>query len=90
MANSLGSNPWVIDTPGSAILYATDVKNAHFEWSDYGSQGDQVQVQDRFGKIVWSATGKGDISLVESFTCEWLYGFACTVLTSGRLRVYFK
>ena len=90
MANQLGSNPWVIDTPGVAILYQTDVKNAHFEWSDYASQADQVQVKDRFGKIVWSSTGRSDLSLVESFTCEWLYGFAVSTLTAGVLRVYFK
>jgi hypothetical protein len=90
MANVLGSNPWVLDTPGAAILYNTDVKNAHFEWEGYNSQADNIQIQDRFGKVVWAATGKADLSLVESFTCEWLYGLALTVLTAGIVRVYFK
>lgn len=90
MANQLGSNPWVIDTPGASVLYKSDVKNAHFEWANYTSQADQVQVTDRFGKIIWSATGQDDLSLVESFTCEWVYGIAVPTLTSGVLRVYFK
>jgi hypothetical protein len=90
VANQLGSNPWVLDTPGAAILYATDIKNAHFEWANYASQASFVQVSDRFGKIVWSATGKADLSLVESFQIEWLYGLALTALTDGVVRLYFK
>lgn len=90
MANQLGSNPWVVDTPGVSVLFAGNIKSAHFEWSDYTSQADQVQVADRFGKIIWSATGQNDLSLVESFTIEWIYGFAVPTLTAGVLRLYFK
>lgn len=90
MANQLGTNPWVIDTPSAAILYPTDVKSAHFEWSNYAVQADAVQVKDRFGKIIWSATGQNDFSLVESFTIEWIHGIAVTTLTAGVLRVFFK
>jgi hypothetical protein len=90
MANQLATNPWVLDTPAATVLYQSDVKNAHFEWSDYTSQADQVQVKDRFGKVIWSATGQDDLSLVESFTCEWVHGIALTTLSAGVLRVYFK
>jgi hypothetical protein len=90
MANQLATNPWVLDTPGAAILYSTDVKSAHFEWANYASQADVVQISDRFGKVIWSATGQDDLSLVESFTIEWVHGIALTTLTAGVVRVYFK
>ena len=90
MANELATNPWVIDTAAPTVLYQTDVKNAHFEWANYSSQADEVQVEDRFGKVIWSATGQDDLSLVESFTCEWVHGIAVPVLSSGVVRVYFK
>jgi len=90
VANQLATNPWVLDTPAVTILYQTDICAAHFEWAGYASQADTVQVQDRFGKVVWEATGKADLSLVESFTLKWLHGLALTVLSSGRLRVFFE
>lgn len=90
MANQLGSNPWVLDTASPAVLYQTDVKSAHFEWEGYTSQADTIEVKDRFGKIIWRATGQDDLSLVESFTIEWVHGIALTTIDAGVLRVYFK
>ena len=89
MANSITTNPWVVDTPSAAILFNGDVHAAHFEWAMYASQADHVEVKDRFGKVVWEASGKADLSLVESFTLEWLHGFVVSQLTAGRIRVYF-
>lgn len=90
MANQLGSNPWVLDTAGTGLLFSSDVRNAHFEWEGYAAQADAVEIKDRFGKVVWAATGAGDLSLVESFTCEWVHGINLTVKTAGIVRVYFK
>lgn len=90
MANQLGSNPWVIDTPGPALLFATNVKAAHFEFSQYAADTDNVIVVDRFGKEVWAANGNVDLSPVESFTVEWIHGISVPTLSSGKLRVYFK
>ena len=89
MANQLGSNPWVLDTAGAAILYNTDIKAAHFEWEG-AANGNTIQVKDRFGKIIWAAVWATGQSLVESFTIEWIHGLALTVLDGGILRVYFK
>lgn len=90
MANALATNPWVLDTADPAVLYATDVRAAHFEWSNYTAQTDQVIIKDRFGKVIWSVTGKDDISMVESFTIEWVHGIVLDTLTAGVVRVYFK
>lgn len=90
MANQLGSNPWVIDTPGTGILFNGDVHACHFEWAGYTGQPDSVQVQDRFGKVIWLATGRADGSLVESYTLDWVHGINVTVLTSGSLRVFIE
>lgn len=89
MANQLGSNPWVLDTPGGGILYPDDVKSAHFEWSG-GAAAQTVEVQDRFGKKIWAAVWAAGQSLIESFTIEWVHGINLTVLGGGVLRVYFK
>jgi hypothetical protein len=90
MANKLGQNPWVLDTPGGGVLYQTDVRAAHFEWSNYANQADRVEIQDRFGKVIWSTTGRADFSLIESYTVEWVHGINLTLLSSGVVRVYFK
>lgn len=90
MANQLGTNPWVIDTPGAAVLFSTDVKSAHFEWTNYTATTDVCVVKDRFGKIIWSVTADSDLGLVESYKIHWVHGIAVTSLTSGVLRVYFE
>jgi hypothetical protein len=91
MANRLGINPMTIDTPGTGVLYDTDLRNAHFEFIGYTTgETDKVVVEDRFGNRVWEGTGHSDLSNVVSFTCEWIYGFQVPILTSGVLYVYFK
>ena len=90
MANQFGSNPFVLDTAGGGVLVQRDIHAAHFEWAGYTGQPDSVQIKDRFGKIVWVATGKADASLVESFTLEWLHGLDVAVLTSGTVRLYYE
>jgi hypothetical protein len=90
MANRLGINPMVIDTPGPEVLFATDIRNAHFEFTSYGGQSDQVVVEDRFGNLVWETTGRSDLSTVLSYTVEWIYGMKVPILSSGKLFMYFK
>ena len=90
MANDLTQNPFILDTPGTAILYRPDICSCHFEWARYASQADNVAIQNRFGKVIWEATGRADLSLVESFTIEWVHGIALTILTAGRVRVFFE
>jgi hypothetical protein len=90
MGNQLATNPWVFDTAGASIVYQNDIYAAHFEWAGYNAQADNVKIKDRFGKIVWEATGKADLSLVESFTLEWLHGLVIDTLTAGRVRLFFE
>lgn len=89
MANQLGSNPWVLDTPGTAILFAGDIHACHFEWSG-GAAGNAVEVQDRNGKKIWAAVWATNQSLIESFTISWVYGLALTILQGGVVRVYYE
>lgn len=90
MANSLTTNPWILDTPGAAILYKYEIASAHFEWANYVGQADQVVVKDAFGKNIWTASGRADGSLVQSFSIEWIHGLALNTLTSGVVRMYFE
>jgi hypothetical protein len=80
----------VVDTPGVQVLFATDIRNAHFEFTSYAAASDRVSVQDRFGNLVWETTGRTDLSTVVSFTVEWIYGLKVPTLTSGKLFMYFK
>lgn len=91
MANNLTSNPWVIDTPGAALLFAGDVYVEHFEFAGYAAQGNQVIVQDRFGKNVWLATGAADLEEVRSGKVDKIHGISVPTLQGGGiLRVYFR
>ena len=91
MANSLTTNPWVIDTASAALLYATNVKVLHFEFVGYAAYGSLCQVQDRFGKVIWQASGAQDLEEVRSGPVGWVHGIAVPVLDNGGvLRVYFQ
>lgn len=89
---SLATNPWLFTSgdAGSTVWFKTDIHACHFEWAGYAAQGNKVVVKDRLGKAVWRATGKADLSLVESFTLDWLHGLVVDTLDSGELRVFFE
>jgi hypothetical protein len=89
MANSLTTNPWVLDTPGATILYVTDIKVRHFEWSGYAASA-TCAVQDRFGKVIWNPIFATDLEEVRSAAVGWVHGIAMVTLTSGQVRVYFE
>ena len=90
MANDLASNPWVFDTAAATILYQGDIEVRHMEFVDYGVQGSLCVVKDRYGKVVWKATGAADLEEVRSGPMGWIYGIAVTTLQNGGiLRVYF-
>lgn len=91
MANSLTSNPWVIDTAGAALLFAGDVFVEHFEFVSYAAQGNKAIIQDRFGKSIWVATGAADLEEVRSGKVDKVHGIAVTQLDGGGVvRIYFR
>ena len=90
MANSLGSNPWVIDTASASVICSTDVAVRHFEFAGYAVQGNNCIVQDRNGKTVWAATGAADLEEVRSGPVGQIYGIVVPTLEGGGvLRIYF-
>jgi hypothetical protein len=89
MPNSLTSNPWVIDTPGAAILFAGDVYIEHMEWSQYQAAA-TCTVQDRFGKVIWQPGPASDLEEVRTGKVEKVHGISVPTLSSGKLWVYFK
>jgi len=91
MANLLNSMPWTIDTPGASVLYKTPIKVAHFEFSLYAAQGNEVIVQDQTGKQVWSATGAADLEEVRSAKVGWINGLIVPTLQGGGvLTIYIE
>lgn len=91
MANNLTSNPWVIDTAGAATLYVTDIFVEHFVFTGYSTAGNQVVVQDRFGKTVWVGIGDSLLEDIQSTKIVYMHGIAVPTLQGGGiLRVYIR
>ena len=67
MANDLGANPWIIDTPGAGVLFTHHIDVRHMEFSLYTSEFSQCIVTDQNGHVVWSATGAADLTEVKGF-----------------------
>ncbi len=90
MANSMTTNPWVVDTAGASILFTPDVEVRHFEYTGYAAQGSNVTVQDRFGKNIWVGLGAADQEEVRSGPIGWVHGISVPTLQNGGiLRIYF-
>lgn len=89
MANRLGVNPMVIDTPGAAILFSSNIEIIQLEFIDYGLDTDQITVQDRFGNLVWRANGASDLRPIVSGRLGLINGLAVPTLSAGKLFVWF-
>jgi hypothetical protein len=89
VANSLTTNPWILNTPGAAILYLSDVYVDHMEWTGYVA-GASCSVQDRFGKTIWAPTPAGDLEEVRTGKMDKVHGIALITLTSGTVTVHIR
>jgi hypothetical protein len=64
MANSLGTRPIVVDTPGSAVLINSWMKIGAISWSDYTADAHTFVIQDQNGHVVYSGNGRSDLAPV--------------------------
>jgi len=87
--NDVSANPWVLDTPGPALLWPAQVKVEHFEFVNYAAQGNQAIIQGFDGKIKWSVTGAADLEEVRSAKVGWINGLVMPTLQGGgKILVY--
>lgn len=100
MANQLITNPWVIDTPGAAVLHSGVAWIATLQWDGYqNGVADQCVVQD--GRTLsdssgpttlFSWTGSADgqpISIQPGMNIK-ISDLVVSVLTSGRLTIWLE
>lgn len=95
MANQWGFNPLYIDTlpavwqpnaKGQATIIPMKIKT--IVWSGQANPGDQAEVQDAYGNIVWNALAYNTDFQQESPNIGWVQGLQVTILTSGHLQIY--
>lgn len=91
MANALGQNPIMIDTPGATVLFNSNVKVFHFEYAGYTAQGNLCIVQNMGGHEIWRATGAADLEEVRSAMVGWVNGIIVPTLQGGGfLKIYIS
>ena len=92
MANNLGANPFIIDTPGAGVLYSRVIDVVLIRWISPGAAaGHQVLIQDQNGVNKWETVAPGanyaeadHIDLLDPWN-----GLIVPTLSSGRLYIYF-
>jgi len=90
MANSLGTNPWLLDTASATPVATNAMKIAHFEFVSYAANTDNAVLKNAYGKIVWEAHAASDLEEVRSYKVGWIDGLALTTITSGAILVFFE
>jgi len=93
IANDLSSNPWVIDTPGTALLTSMQVFVKGIRWIEGTTAGHLAEIQDKNGKVKWRSVIAG-INPVESDLIEnipgWWDGMKVPTLQSGKLYISYE
>lgn len=89
MSNQLSNNPWMIDTPGTAVIYSMWIKSIQFEFI-YTAAGDNVTVQDSLGNLVWQATGTTNSEVQRSGKVGPILGLKVPTLSAGKLLMYVE
>ncbi len=98
MANYLGANPWVVDTPTPLVLYPGTMHNAQIEYVDYTDANHIAEIQDRDGRLLARLKGSADLTTVRTGKIGWVYGLKVPVqdshgvnnLLSGKIIIYFE
>lgn len=86
MANDVQRNPFVLDTPGTGVVWNGYIRMESFAWGDVGAPGDQLVMKDKNGKEVFSWTSPGP-GFYNFFKLMWVNGLILAQLDSGRLYI---
>jgi hypothetical protein len=87
MANSLGTNPWVVDTV-MATAYKAQVKISNVVWSEQAAAGDQLVIKDQNGNVIIDIKCNTANTYETLGSLGWVNGFQVTTIGSGKLYVY--
>lgn len=91
MANSLGSNPWILDTAASAVLKAHSWKCVTVEWRAPTTLNHTMVLTDKNGHNIVSAVceAAGQSQLFRLYDA-WYDGLILPTLASGTVYIHFK
>jgi len=90
MANSLGTRPIKIDTPGTTVLFTSWMKVDNVVFTKYTADTQQFSAQDQNGNPFFEGTGKADLSPVVSTKITWINGLKVPILQGGQLEIYVR
>jgi len=91
MANSLGTRPIVLDTPGATSLISHRVKIVSLTFIDYTADTDSFTLNDKDGNLIATGNGESDLSPVELMINSWVDGIQLASITAGaRLILYVE
>jgi hypothetical protein len=89
MANTIGTRPIYIDTPGASVLFNGRMNIKELVWANYTADAHTVEVQNSAGAPVFSSNGKADLSAIR-VSPGWIDGLIVPTLDSGQLFIYLK
>lgn len=92
MANSLTTNPLIIDTPSATALLQNAFQVKAIIWhAPAAAAGNEVSLQDRNGNVVWPSVASGSNYKEESKWFDhplWFDGLKVPTLASGTIYLY--
>lgn len=88
MANSLGTNPMVLDTAGATSVLKHNIKIKALGFVQYNADADNAVVSDMDGNEIWAPNGKSDLSSLHITSVGWVRGIQLTSITAGKVLVY--
>jgi hypothetical protein len=90
MANDISARPWRLDTATPGVpVWTSWIKVAHFEFSNYGAQGNKCILKDQNGRIVWSVTGAADLEEVRSGKVSMINGLIPDTIQGGGIVIAY-
>jgi len=89
MANQTTANPWVIDTPGAAVLYEGPNRIKGVRWVGATTAGHAAEITDTAGTVRWSSVAQGanNVEIDEVDERQPYTGIKVPTLGSGKLHI---
>lgn len=94
MANDLTQNPWIVDTPGVAVLYANPWSPSKIYWENPTTIGHILVVKDKDDNIILSLRAEvangSQVFDFQQWPGSWFNGIKVTDLQSGKANIYLR
>ena len=89
MANNITTNPWILDTTTTSVIWPCTLYVDHYEFVDYTNDMDTCTIKNGAGVEVWKANGASDLEEVRSGKVGVVHGgLYLSQLSAGKVRVF--